>query len=148
MSVVSSYITFLSLDVFFFFLMIRRPPRSTRTDTLFPYTTLFRSILQDARGFGLVAPITVHHQFAAHEDFTVVGDPDLGIGERRADGVHPQARRGAIARDDRRRLGLAIALQEGKPERLEEDADKSEETKSELQSTMRISLAVLLLQKK
>src|SRR3546814_16155460 len=31
------------LFVFFFFLMIRRPPRSTRTDTLFPYTTLFRS---------------------------------------------------------------------------------------------------------
>src|SRR3546814_14915126 len=30
--------------LFFFFLMIRRPPRSTRTDTLFPYTTLFRSI--------------------------------------------------------------------------------------------------------
>src|SRR3546814_14162120 len=37
----------MSLDVYFlvyfFFLMIRRPPRSTRTDTLFPYTTLFRS---------------------------------------------------------------------------------------------------------
>src|SRR3546814_8192029 len=33
------------LSVFvFFFLMIRRPPRSTRTDTLFPYTTLFRSV--------------------------------------------------------------------------------------------------------
>src|SRR3546814_3747631 len=31
----------------FFFLMVRRPPRSTRTDTLFPYTTLFRS--PDAR---------------------------------------------------------------------------------------------------
>src|SRR3546814_16611636 len=33
-------------DIFlcFFFLMIRRPPRSTRTDTLFPYTTLFRSL--------------------------------------------------------------------------------------------------------
>src|SRR3546814_16437045 len=30
-----------------FFLMIRRPPRSTRTDTLFPYTTLFRSGLSD-----------------------------------------------------------------------------------------------------
>src|SRR3546814_11209795 len=29
--------------LFFFFLIIRRPPRSTRTDTLFPYTTLFRS---------------------------------------------------------------------------------------------------------
>src|SRR3546814_18580310 len=32
-----------SLALSFFFLMIRRPPRSTRTDTLFPYTTLFRS---------------------------------------------------------------------------------------------------------
>src|SRR3546814_2622396 len=31
---------------FFFFLMLRRPPRSTRTDTLFPYTTLFRSHLR------------------------------------------------------------------------------------------------------
>src|SRR3546814_6133375 len=31
----------------FFFLMIRRPPRSTRTDTLFPYTTLFRSHASD-----------------------------------------------------------------------------------------------------
>src|SRR3546814_13667488 len=32
-----------SFYILFFFLMIRRPPRSTRTDTLFPYTTLFRS---------------------------------------------------------------------------------------------------------
>src|SRR3546814_10900782 len=31
--------------MFLFFLMIRRPPRSTRTDTLFPYTTLFRSVI-------------------------------------------------------------------------------------------------------
>src|SRR3546814_13762746 len=36
-----------STDTNFCFLMIRRPPRSTRTDTLFPYTTLFRSILAD-----------------------------------------------------------------------------------------------------
>src|SRR3546814_12887760 len=34
---------------YFFFLMIRRPPRSTRTDTLFPYTTLFRSCKRAAR---------------------------------------------------------------------------------------------------
>src|SRR3546814_15279994 len=34
---------FLRLFSYIFFLMIRRPPRSTRTDTLFPYTTLFRS---------------------------------------------------------------------------------------------------------
>src|SRR3546814_20605856 len=35
----------MTLSFSFFFLMIRRPPRSTRTDTLFPYTTLFRSKL-------------------------------------------------------------------------------------------------------
>src|SRR3546814_5351422 len=34
---------YLMCILFFFFLMIRRPPRSTRTDALFPYTTLFRS---------------------------------------------------------------------------------------------------------
>src|SRR3546814_20068817 len=41
--------------VFVFFLMIRRPPRSTRTDTLFPYTTLFRSPAC-ARDSSFVAP--------------------------------------------------------------------------------------------
>src|SRR3546814_7455047 len=35
-----------------FFLMRRRPPRSTRTDTLFPYTTLFRSLEGEAEAFG------------------------------------------------------------------------------------------------
>src|SRR3546814_14806367 len=40
--IVKSY-TFKYYCLFVFFLMIRRPPRSTRTDTLFPYTTLFRS---------------------------------------------------------------------------------------------------------
>src|SRR3546814_20235517 len=44
----------------FFFLMIRRPPRSTRTDTLFPYTTLFRS------------------------EFGIVGDDQQGRAQRRA----------------------------------------------------------------
>src|SRR3546814_20112722 len=39
---VSFHVVVVFID-FFFFLMIRRPPRSTRTDTLFPYTTLFRS---------------------------------------------------------------------------------------------------------
>src|SRR3546814_2170983 len=42
--VISSVITFVSyLFPYFFFLIFRRPPRSTRPDTLFPYTTLFRS---------------------------------------------------------------------------------------------------------
>src|SRR3546814_17545624 len=38
------------LSYVFFFLMLRRPPRSTRTDTLFPYTTLFRSSRLSDRG--------------------------------------------------------------------------------------------------
>src|SRR3546814_4901198 len=45
----------------FFFLMIRRPPRSTRTDTLFPYTTLFRSHLRDQLG-----DEAVHLRIGAH----------------------------------------------------------------------------------
>src|SRR3546814_11173378 len=58
----SSYL--FGIYLFFFFLMRRRPPRSTRTDTLFPYTTLFRSRqydgtfrLKDAEGRDV-------HQFA------------------------------------------------------------------------------------
>src|SRR3546814_2479934 len=54
----------------FFFLMIRRPPRSTRTDTLFPYTTLFRSVVRIGReevlragaGIGEVAAPAAGHQ--------------------------------------------------------------------------------------
>src|SRR3546814_16163463 len=58
-----------------FFLMIRRPPRSTRTDTLFPYTTLFRSTdfapliegfaRAEAQGIRLPKPITVPHENVA-----------------------------------------------------------------------------------
>src|SRR3546814_2084706 len=48
----------------FFFLMIRRPPRSTRTDTLFPYTTLFRSA---AVAFGLAHPAA--QRFSSTTDF-------------------------------------------------------------------------------
>src|SRR3546814_19756022 len=40
----------------FVFLMIRRPPRTTRADTLFPYTTLFRSKLEASVWWGFVAP--------------------------------------------------------------------------------------------
>src|SRR3546814_12971644 len=57
-----------SLIVPVFFLMIRRPPRSTRTDTLFPYTSLFRSLA--------AAPLI------AHPVFQMLGvlDADVGIG--------------------------------------------------------------------
>src|SRR3546814_4998419 len=57
----------------FFFLMIRRPPRSTRTDTLFPYTTLFRSHCGSRRdltstgGRKPLAPLRRCHRNGAHE---------------------------------------------------------------------------------
>src|SRR3546814_11279505 len=54
------WITFLYF-LFFFFVMIRRPPRSTRTDTLFPYTTLFRSlVVHDPDGPVRVRTVPMH----------------------------------------------------------------------------------------
>src|SRR3546814_20184002 len=44
-----------ALVLCFFFLIIRRPPRSTRTDTLFPYTTLFRSVRRHRKTFSQAA---------------------------------------------------------------------------------------------
>src|SRR3546814_15474931 len=54
------HIILCSRDVFYyfiFFLRIRRPPRSTRTDTLFPYTTLFRSAAFGACLYAVVLPV-------------------------------------------------------------------------------------------
>src|SRR3546814_11178154 len=49
-----------------FFLMIRRPPRSTRTDTLFPYTTLFRShMAEQVRQFANEEEAAAHEEIAA-----------------------------------------------------------------------------------
>src|SRR3546814_2031763 len=72
---------FILFYYFIFFLMIRRPPRSTRTDTLFPYTTLFRSIHElllvhdgdgsEAQEFlaGLTEPRGIHLQ-----NLTIIAD--------------------------------------------------------------------------
>src|SRR6056297_4283479 len=57
--------------------MIRRPPRSTRTDTLFPYTTLFRS--QGVAACGPFVPWEMHRVFMA-VDLEPLGDAVVGIG--------------------------------------------------------------------
>src|SRR3546814_1870492 len=102
--------------------MIRRPPRSTRTYTLFPYTTLFRS-----ERMGEVIALRRRHA-------------RLVIGVRRVAPDEPVAR--ALDAFDRRRL----------PRRaqplVEEARPRSEEHTSELQSLMRISYAVFCLKKK
>src|SRR3546814_3855439 len=48
--------------------MIRRPPRSTRTDTLFPYTTLFRSHDRRQRGHGAAAQVVAIGEAAGQHD--------------------------------------------------------------------------------
>src|SRR3546814_19730794 len=74
--------------LFFFVLMILRPPRSTRTDTLFPYTTLFRSpelVLDDDRHLlRILRP-------------EIVGNLDAGIGGAERD-VEVMRARQAVAR--------------------------------------------------
>src|SRR3546814_7768354 len=104
--------------ILFFFLRIRRPPRSTRTDTLFPYTTLFRSI---------AAPC------------------DRGRIFGRWTRNPPNRQRGKTRRPAIRRLAPAGCGAAGSPAaRLR----RSEEHTSELQSLMRISYAVFCLKKK
>src|SRR3546814_2139186 len=103
---------------FIFFLMIRRPPRSTRTDTLFPYTTLFRS----AR---LRVPWTT-----------------CGCGES---GPPALVNAGGVALRTTGWSPVALLPQAGGG--LSWDL-RSEEHTSELQSLMRISYAVFCLKKK
>src|SRR3546814_11908011 len=124
------------LCCFFFFLIIRRPPRSTLTDTLFPYTTLFRSSPGGAA------------------DRHARGQAQPGPGHDRP-GRGPQVQRGDPGdrcREQRRtrrtdRPGPA-ALARRALRRRQEGGSRSEEHTSELQSLMRISYAVFCLKKK
>src|SRR3546814_1262759 len=101
--------------------MIRRPPRSTRTDTLFPYTTLFRS--------SGVRPLVLDGQELTLISVALDGRP-LGPGDYTLDAESltlpaPPARFTLVT-----------------------ETERSEEHTSELQSLMRISYAVFCLKKK
>src|SRR3546814_4066941 len=97
--------------------MIRRPPRSTRTDTLFPYTTLFRSVAQ-----------------ACHSDSKV----------RMRRGAGRTGEECAARNRVRGDASLRTRCRKRRPHRR---AARSEEHTSELQSLMRISYAVVCLKK-
>src|SRR3546814_11573725 len=65
--------------IYMFFLLIRRPPRTTRTDTLFPYATLFRS--QALAHLVVVAHRVVEHRLAQRDDQTrLLGHGDEAVG--------------------------------------------------------------------
>src|SRR3546814_1306238 len=110
--------------------MIRRPPRSTRTDTLFPYTTLFRS-----RSHTLSDSVQTLSPFGQEW----VKAPGQGRGERQG----PLRTRGS---DGQRTFRRAAPV--GGPHHEAARGDRSEEHTSELQSLMRISYAVFCLKKK
>src|SRR3546814_8906444 len=109
--------------------MIRRPPRSTRTDTLFPYTTLFRSLAEHANASG--------HVQAEHR-------PDQEELRRLHRLVHRDVLAGHQLPGACRRRGPAFRLPAG---RRDADNDRSEEHTSELQYLMRISYAVFCFKK-
>src|SRR3546814_11780180 len=122
--------------------MIRRPPRSTRTDTLFPYTTLFRSEIEHQHQQRSVDHRTRgRHRSALDGRLGVVAD--VGRDQRRGAAEHRRLDEGnaeILAEIDR--------VLEHLPERAGLDPDhvhRSEEHTSELQSLMRISYAVFCL---
>src|SRR3546814_5427942 len=130
----------MSVPFFFFFLMIRRPPRSTRTDTLFPYTTLFRSsgvegAVQGARQLNAdgVHRRTRDLQPSRKDRRQVRGHRQRGPGPR----DRSRLRAGAMLSFSLLVALIAVAL-----------LFRSEEHTSELQSLMRISYAVFCLKKK
>src|SRR3546814_12799462 len=93
----------------FFFLMFRRPPRSTRTDTLFPYTTLFRSLASGAGARDRAErDLAVAH---AHENFGArAGEREAGQIEmvEKGGGVHAAQRAVQLERRQRERRGEAL----------------------------------------
>src|SRR3546814_6038218 len=99
--------------------MIRRPPRSTRTDTLFPYTTLFRSQ-------GIEQGPDTRQVIARRRG---LGGDRGGVAARLGFGERPKMRRARARAAERQHRA------------------RSEEHTSELQSLMRISYAVFCLKK-
>src|SRR3546814_1305168 len=105
--------------------MIRRPPRSTRTDTLFPYTTLFRSALVEQS-----VCHSLYRKRGQHSTRRTPGRRLESMGRPARPESHERTRPGSGACG---RLRLA---------------HRSEEHTSELQSLMRISYAVFCLKTK
>src|SRR3546814_8844363 len=124
--------------------MIRRPPRSTRTDTLFPYTTLFRSLAADAAA-DLVSLRARRRRDARHPDDRQPRDPVGRAGRGGGVSVGGGARPiGTVVRD-RRLVDRRVSAVDRDPQItgfLLLLFPRSEEHTSELQSLMRISYAV------
>src|SRR3546814_8091164 len=123
--------------------MIRRPPISTRTDTLFPFTTLFRSLAQEGGADTMIFD---------EIDRGVGGAVASAIGDRLARLSHKNqllvvTHSPQVAARGRTHMLIAKAS-DGTVTRTGVLALRSEEHTSELQSLMRLSYAVFCLKKK
>src|SRR3546814_4601258 len=131
------FITYNFINIFF--LMIRRPPRSTRTDTLFPYTTLFRSLLGAGWRNSAYRPARYRSSLSADIRRLMAGGFQIEI-ERQV-GSEFSARSGAMRPPTFAYAGVRLWSDEPMIQ------IRSEEHTSELQSLMRISYAVFCLKK-
>src|SRR3546814_7673273 len=113
--------------------MLRRPPRSTRTDTLFPYTTLFRS--------ASALPAIVLQKVSPGRTYTTKGATTL-------QGTRVQFDLFGLDYRDIAPLYEALLAEMEQPETVAGINFRSEEHTSELQSLMRNSYAVFCLKKK
>src|SRR3546814_1087105 len=112
--------------------MIRRPPRSTRTDTLFPYTTLFRSAEVDVICFDTRFSYPCSVSDMVHKQYRRCRRPI------RRDSLALHDRRELYPRREHRHIAASSSPLAAR--------DRSEEHTSELQSLMRISYDVFCLQ--
>src|SRR3546814_8526551 len=125
--------------------MIRRPPRSTRTDTLFPYTTLFRSLAleQERKRHEQVDSVAGDIEAETRRHLTTAGlleaSPTLREIMEASDFPAPDEGSLIMALEEDPRLRAAT--------QVTAIADRSEEHTSEPQSLMRISYAVFGLKK-
>src|SRR3546814_2962799 len=114
--------------------MFRRPPRSTRTDTLFPYTTLFRSV-----AVAVLRPVAVarRHELAHAHCAGVAAlereDVELRLFLRQREQLRQ------LTGEERRAPGMRKRQRVQRVEHAVTAGDRSEEHTSELQSLMRIA---------
>src|SRR3546814_5262014 len=134
--------------------MVRRPPRSTRTDTLFPYTTLFRSLL-DVDGIsitGSVSDLVVGRTRSFFAQATLLDGRTVDITHLATWGATPTSRVAVAGRTVRALApgeievtatfaGLSASLEMNVIADAVADDVRSEEPTSELQSLMRNSYA-------
>src|SRR3546814_4801827 len=137
----------------FFFLMLRRPPRSTLTDTLFPYTTLFRSARSSVK-YDLLGKVSEATDLLRQTVAEILSGIEPSIFEQyRANPEHFISEAARLIKEQKAGHLIEQLVYDPIDERYDADIFtaaeiRSEEHTSELQSLMRSSYAVFCLKKK